>query len=136
MLQEFKDFIAKGNIIDLALAVITGAAFAPVVGSLVNDIIMPIIGFIFGGVDFSNYFIALDGTDYATLAVAQEAGAATVNYGLFITFIVNFVIISYIVFLIGRSIARMKKAEEEAPSEPPAEEVLLGEIRDLLKKGR
>jgi large conductance mechanosensitive channel len=136
MLQEFKDFVAKGNMMELALAVIVGAAFAPVIGSLVGDILMPIIGFIFGGVDFSNYFWALDGSSYATLAAAQEAGAATVNYGLFITFIINFLIIAWIVFIIGKALARMKKAEEAAPTPPPAEEVLLTEIRDLLKSGR
>lgn len=137
MLKEFKDFIARGNVLDLAVAVIIGAAFGAIVTSFVNDIIMPPIGMILGNVDFADLFIDLSGGSYATLAEAQEAGAATINYGQFINSIINFLIVAYVIFLIVRSVNKMKKEEEAAPPPPPepsAEEKLLTEIRDLLKK--
>ena len=133
MLKEFRDFIQRGNVIDLAVAVIIGGAFGLVVTSLVNDVIMPPIGLILGGVTFSELFINLSGGDYATLAAAQEAGAATINYGLFINSIINFLIIAFVIFLIIRQMAKLQKEEEEAPPPGPTSEELLAEIRDLLK---
>lgn len=112
MLKEFKNFIMKGNVIDLAVAVIIGAAFGAIVSSFVNDIIMPIIGQLLGKVNFSDLFINLSGGNYATLAAAKEAGAATINYGVFINAIINFLIIGFVIFLVVRSINRMKKAPE------------------------
>ncbi len=137
MLKEFKEFALKGNVMDMAIGIIIGAAFGPIVKSLVNDVIMPPIGLLMGNVDFSNLFIALDGKDYASLAAAQEAGAATINYGVFINTIVNFIIVAFAVFMMVKVMNAAKKKEEEAPKAPPAppaEEVLLTEIRDLLKK--
>lgn len=135
MLQEFRDFIKRGNVIDLAVAVIIGGAFGAIVTSLVNDIIMPPIGLILGGVDFTNLFINLSGGDYASLTAAQEAGAATINYGLFINNVINFLIVAFVIFLIVRQINALKKAEEAAPPPlaGPTTEELLAEIRDLLK---
>lgn len=137
MLQEFKDFINRGNVMDLAVAVIIGAAFGAIVNSFVNDIVMPILSLVTGGVDFANLFVSLNGESYATLAAAQEAGAATLNYGLFINAIINFLVIAFVIFMLVRTINNMQKAEEEAPAAPPApstEEVLLSEIRDLLAR--
>ena len=136
MLQEFRDFIAKGNVMDLAVAVIIGGVFGAIVTSLVNDMIMPILSIFLGGVDFTNLFVSLDGQSYATLAAAQEAGAATLNYGLFINAIINFLVIGFVIFLLVRQINKMTPKEEPAP-EPdpgPTQEELLAEIRDLLKK--
>ncbi len=137
MFKEFQEFIAKGNVIDLAVAVIIGGAFGAIVKSFVNDIIMPVLSLFTGGIDFANLFWALDGGDYATLAAAQEAGAATLSYGLFINAIINFLVVAFVIFIIVREINKMKREEEAAPAAPPepsAEEKLLGEIRDLLKK--
>ena len=133
MLQEFRDFIAKGNVMDLAVAVIIGGAFGAIVTSLVNDIIMPLVGLVLGGRSFDNMFVSLDGSAYATLAAAQEAGAATLNYGLFINAIINFLIIGFVIFLMVKQINKINPPEEEAPAGPTAEE-LLADIRDLLKK--
>jgi large conductance mechanosensitive channel len=133
MIQEFKEFAVKGNMVDLAVGVIIGGAFGKIVDSLVNDIIMPIIGLIVGGVDFSNLFIQMAGDSAATLDAAREAGA-TLAYGNFITVIINFLIIAWVLFLVIKAMNSMKKAEEAAPSAPPRNEVLLEEIRDLLKK--
>ena len=140
MLKEFRDFIARGNVMDMAVGIIIGAAFTAIVTSLVNDLIQPIIGLILGGVDFSNYFVTLDGGDYATLAAAQEAGAATFNYGQFITALINFLIIAFVVFMLVKAVNRIKDmAEREEPeAEPeaagPSQEDLLVEIRDLLAR--
>ena len=145
MLSEFKEFIAKGNVLELAVAVIIAGAFGTIVTSLTEEVIMPVVGFIFGGADFSNYFILLstpDGyegstSDYAAL---KEAGAAMIGYGALITAIINFLILAFIIFLLVRYAnkvtAQMQKAEEEAPAEPegPTEIELLQEIRDALKK--
>ncbi|MEM6476125.1 MAG: large conductance mechanosensitive channel protein MscL [Pseudomonadota bacterium] len=144
MLTEFKDFIAKGNVMELAVAVIIGGAFATIVTSLTDEIIMPIVGAIFGGSDFSSYFILLsapegyegDMTDYAAL---KEAGAAMIGYGAFITAAINFVILAFIIFLLVRyanKAAEAMKKEEEAAEETagPSEIDLLTEIRDALKK--
>lgn len=140
MLQEFKAFIARGNVIDLAVGIIMGVAFTTIVSSLVNDIIMPPIGVLLGGVDFSNYYINLSGTEYPNLAAAKEAGAATINYGVFINAIINFLIIAFAVFLLVKQVNRfMKKPEAAAaaaPAAPPRSEVLLEEIRDTLRSQR
>ena len=135
MLQEFRDFIAKGNVMDLAVAVIIGGAFGAIVISLVNDIIMPVLSIFLGGVDFTNLFVSLDGGSYATLAAAQEAGAATLNYGLFINAIINFLVIGFVIFLLVRQINKMTPKDEPEPAAPagPTQEELLAEIRDLLK---
>ncbi|MFD0917226.1 large conductance mechanosensitive channel protein MscL [Pseudahrensia aquimaris] len=137
MLNEFKDFIAKGNVMDLAVGVIIGAAFAAITASLVGDVIMPIIGAIFGGLDFSNYFVGLSGDVTAgTLEAAKEQGAV-LAYGSFITAVVNFIIIAFIIFMMVKAVNNMRKKEEEAPAEPeapPADIQLLTEIRDALKK--
>lgn len=136
MLQEFKTFIAKGNAIDLAVGVVIGAAFGKIVSSVVDDLIMPLISLLLGKVDFSQHFVSLDGKSYATLAAAKEAGAATLNYGNFITIVIQFLIIAWAIFLLIKGINALKREEaaKPAPPEPTAEEKLLGEIRDLLKQ--
>lgn len=116
MLQEFKKFAIKGNMIDLAVGVIIGGAFNSLVSSLVNDIIMPVLGVFTGGLDFSNWFISLDGTHYDTLAQAQEAGAATLNYGVFISGVLNFVIMAFVVFLMVKGINKLRDLEKPAPA--------------------
>ena len=128
----------RGNVVDMAVGIIIGAAFGKIVSSLVSDIIMPPIGMIMGNVDFSQLFINISGGEYATLAAAQEAGAATINYGVFINTVLDFVIVAFAIFMVIRGMNNMKKKEEEKPAEPakPSEEVLLlQEIRDALKKG-
>jgi large conductance mechanosensitive channel len=115
MWKEFKDFIARGNVVDLAVGIIIGLAFGKIVTSLVNDIIMPPIGLLLGKVDFNNLFINLSGKPYATLAAAKEAGAATINYGVFINTIIEFLIIALVVFLLVRQINKIMK-----PAAPPA----------------
>lgn len=135
MLKDFKDFAMRGNVVDLAVGVIIGAAFGTIVTSLVNDVIMPPIGLLVGGVDFSNLFLTLkEGAKaagpYASLAEAKAAGAVTVNLGLFINALINFVIIAFAIFLLVRAINRLHKKEEAAPAD---DVVLLREIRDLLK---
>ena len=120
MLDEFKKFVMRGNVLDLAVAVIIGAAFGAIVVSFVNDILMPPIGLLLGGVDFSNLFFSLDGQSYPSLAAAQEAGAPTINYGVFINTVINFLIIAFAIFLIVRLASRMQK--EEAPGEPTTKE--------------
>jgi large conductance mechanosensitive channel len=136
MLQEFKTFIAKGNAIDLAVGVVIGAAFGKIVTSVVDDLIMPVISLFLGKVDFSQHFISLDGKSYATLAAAQEAGAATLNYGNFVTILIQFLIIAWAIFLLVKGINALKREEAAKPAapEPTAQEKLLGEIRDLLKQ--
>jgi len=148
MLKEFRAFIMRGNVLDLAVGIIIGGAFGGIVNSLVKDIIMPPIGLILGKLDFSNLFILLgsapNGPDgkplaIATLKAAQDAGLPTLNYGLFITAIINFLIIGFAVFMIVRAANSMQKKQEEPPAKPPepsTEEKLLTEIRDLLKEGR
>ena len=138
MLKEFKEFALKGNVLDLAIGIIIGAAFTAIVSSLVDDIIMPPIGLITGGVDFSQLFVVLKGDGaYNTVQQAKEAGAVTWNIGLFINAIIKFLIVAFAVFLLVKAINRLtrKQAEEPAASPPPAEDVvLLREIRDLLAK--
>jgi len=134
MLQEFKAFISRGSVIDLAVGIIVGAAFTSIVNSLVNDIIMPPIGLIVGGIDFSNLFINLSGGHYPNLKAAQEAGAATINYGVFINAVIRFVIVAFAVFLLVKQVNRLYKKPSGPPPPPPKQEVLLAEIRDLLKE--
>jgi large conductance mechanosensitive channel len=137
MLKEFKEFAMRGNVIDLAFGVILGAAFTTIVNSLVKDIIMPPIGYIMGGIDFSNYFIVIKGDgNYPTLKAAQDAGAVTVNYGVFINAVINFLIVAFALFLVVKQINRFHKKEEAAPPPPTRSEELLAEIRDTLKQGR
>ena len=136
MLKEFKDFAMKGNMVDMAIGIIIGGAFGALVKSVVNDILMPVIGLILGGADFTNMFVQLAGEPAETLDAAREAGA-TLAYGNFITLLINFIIIAWVLFMIVKAMNAAKKKEEEAPAappEPPKQEVLLEEIRDLLKK--
>ncbi len=140
MLKEFQEFAIKGNVVDIGVGIVIGAAFTSIVNSLVNDIINPIIGVITGGADFSNFFVNLGAGDYESLAAAQAAGAPTVNYGLFVNAIISFLIVAWILFLIIRSVNRLKKRAEQAPTspatpEPAADIMLLTEIRDLLARG-
>ncbi|MGE0117652.1 MAG: large conductance mechanosensitive channel protein MscL [Dongiaceae bacterium] len=137
MLKEFKEFAMRGNLLDMAVGIIIGVAFGGMVNSLVNDIIMPIVGKITGGVDFSNLFINLSGPQdqFASLKAAKDAGAATVNYGLFINLIINFIIVAFVMFLLIRGMNKMRKESPAAPPPaPPRSETLLEEIRDLLRK--
>ena len=136
MLEEFKKFAMRGNVIDMAVGIIIGAAFGKIVSSFVADVIMPPIGMIVGNVDFSQLYINISGTEYASLAAAQEAGAATINYGVFLNNVLDFVIVAFAIFMVIRGMNKMKKKEEEKPAEPakPSAEVqLLTEIRDALK---
>jgi len=139
MFQEFKTFIARGSVIDLAVGVIIGAAFTAIVSSLVNDVIMPPIGLLLGGIDFSNFFINLSGGDYPTLKAAQDAGAVTINYGQFVNAVIKFLIVAFVIFLVVKQVNKLnalgkKPAAPAAPPPPPRSEVLLAEIRDLLKQ--
>lgn len=136
MLQEFKEFAVKGNAVDMAVGIIIGAAFGKIVNSLVEDMIMPPIGKVMGNVDFSDLFINLSGGTYASLEAAKKAGAATVNYGVFVNNVINFLIVAFAVFILVKAINTAKRQREESPEEPaapPKQEVLLEEIRDLLK---
>jgi large conductance mechanosensitive channel len=140
MLKEFKEFAMRGNVVDMAVGIIIGAAFGTIVQSLVNDVIMPPIGLALGNVDFSNLFVILkQGTPagpYAALTDAADAGAVTINYGAFINTVISFLIIAIAVYILVRGINSMKRKEEaapEAPPEPSNEEKILTEIRDILK---
>jgi len=137
MLNEFKEFIAKGNVMDLAVGVIIGGAFGAIVASLTDDLIMPIVGAIFGGFDFTNYFIPLaSGVTASTLDAAKEQGAV-LAYGSFLTQVINFLILAWIIFLMVKGVNSLRRKEEpapETPAAPPADVALLTEIRDLLKK--
>ena len=135
MIQEFKEFIQRGNVVDLAVAVVIGGAFGKIVTSFVEDVLMPPIGLALGGVDFSNLFINLSEKEFPSIAAAKAAGAPTLNYGLFINNIINFLIVAFAIFLVVKTINRLQKPA--APAPPPAptrDQVLLTEIRDLLKK--
>lgn len=137
MFNEFKNFIARGNVIDLAVGMIVGASFTTIVKSLVGDIIMPVIGVFTDGIDFSNMYINLSGGEYATLKQAQEAGAATINYGLFVNAVVHFLIIALVIFFLVKGINAVKdKAQDPADTtvKTPQDILLLKEIRDLLAK--
>ena len=136
MWREFREFAMRGNVVDLAVGIILGAAFTTIVNSLVNDLIMPPIGLAIGGIDFSNLFVTLRGGSYPTVEAAKAAGAVTVNYGLFLNAVLRFVIVAFAVFLLVKQINRLRwqeAAEATAPPpEPPRQELLLAEIRDLL----
>ncbi|MFA7277035.1 MAG: large conductance mechanosensitive channel protein MscL [Pseudobdellovibrionaceae bacterium] len=138
MLNEFKNFIARGNVIDMAVGIVMGAAFTAIVNSAVSDIIMPIIGFAMAGIDFSNYFIQLGGdTHYETLKAAKEAGVPVISYGMLINATINFMAVSWFVFWVVKGTNKLKKKQEEMPaatSAPPEDIILLREIRDALKK--
>ena len=118
MFKEFKDFAMRGNVMDMAIGIILGAAFGKIVSSFVKDVLMPPIGKLMGGVDFSNLFILLSEGQYATLAEAQEAGAATINYGVFINTVLDFVIVAFAIFMVVRQMNKLKKQEEAPPAEP------------------
>ncbi len=137
MMSEFKDFAMRGNVIDMAVGIVIGAAFGKIVSSFVNDILMPPIGKLLGGVDFTQLFINLGDGNFSSLAAAQEAGAPTLNYGNFIQTTLDFIIIAFAIFLVIKAMNSMKKKEEAPPAQPPkpsAEVLLLQEIRDALKK--
>jgi large conductance mechanosensitive channel len=137
MLQEFKEFALRGNVVDMAVGIIIGAAFTTIVRSLVDDIVMPPLGVVTGGVDFSNMFIALNGEHYPSLAAAKQAGAPTVNFGVFINNVISFAIVAFVLFMAVKGMNRLRRKQEEAPATepPPSREVqLLTEIRDELAK--
>ena len=137
MMSEFKDFALKGNVMDMAVGIIIGGAFGKIVASLVNDLLMPLVGLAMGGVSFADLYSALDGNTYESLAAAEEAGAAVFKYGAFIQSSIDFVIIAFVIFMMVKAMNNMRKKEEEAPAAPPepSEEVtLLTEIRDSLSK--
>jgi len=136
LFADFKASLMKGDVLSLATAVVIGGAFGKIVGSAVDDVIMPIVGLITGGIDFTQKFITLDGNSYDNLAKAKEAGAAVITYGNLVQAIINFVIISFFIFIVLRAADKAKKKEEVAPAPPagPTQEELLIQIRDLLKK--
>ncbi len=140
MLKEFKDFIAKGNVMDMAVGIIIGAAFTAIVKSMVADLINPIISIFTGGIDFTNLFVVLGAGEYASLTEAQDAGAAVFAYGSFLMAVINFLIVAFVVFMMVKAVNKAKAsaegpAEEPAPEAPkgPTQEELLADIRDLLK---
>jgi len=137
MLSEFREFAIKGNVVDMAVGIIIGAAFGGIVSSLVNDVVMPPIGMVLGQVDFSNLFVDLSGKGFTVLSEARKAGAPALAYGAFLNTLINFVILAFVIFLVVRGINRLKRQAPPppaAPPAPPAEEVLLREIRDLLAR--
>ena len=134
MWREFRDFAVRGNVVDLAVGLILGVAFTTIVNSLVNDVIMPTIGLLLGGIDFSDFFITIKGDSFPTIAAAKAAGAVTINYGLFINAIIKFVIVAFAVFILVKQINRLK-LNIAPPAAPPSKtDQLLTEIRDLLKE--
>ncbi len=134
MIKEFKEFIAKGNVLDMAVGVIIGAAFGKIVASFTNDVIMPPIGLLLGKVDFSNLFINLAGKPADTLAAAKAAGIPTINYGLFFNTIIDFLIVGFVIFLVVKQANRFKKEAPAPAPGPTKDQQLLTEIRDLLRK--
>ncbi len=134
MLKDFKKFLMKGDIVSLATAVIIGGAFNKIVGSLVKDVLMPVIGLLMGDKNVNDLFFSLDGNSYATLVEAQKAGAAVLTYGNFLQAVIDFIIIGFVIYMLLKGYEKTKKKEEAKPAAPPAQEVLLTEIRDLLKK--
>ncbi|MDH4047508.1 MAG: large-conductance mechanosensitive channel protein MscL [Gammaproteobacteria bacterium] len=136
MLKEFKAFAMRGNVVDMAVGIVIGASFGKIVSSLVSDVIMPPIGLMLGKVDFSQLFLNISGGEYATLSAARDAGAATINYGVFLNTVLDFVIVAFAIFMVVKGMNKMKKKEEEKPASPPkpsVEVALLTEIRDALK---
>jgi large conductance mechanosensitive channel len=140
MLEEFKEFAVRGNVVDMAVGIIIGAAFGTIVNSLVADVIMPPIGLAMGGVDFANLFLVLKAGatpgPYASVADAKMAGAVTLNYGVFLNTIISFLVVAFAVFMLVRTMNRLKKQQEAAPAVPPEDVVLLREIRDALRRER
>ena len=134
MLKEFKEFISRGSVIDLAIGVIVGAAFTAIVNSLVNDIIMPPLGLLLGGIDFSNFFVVLKGDHLATLKATQDSGAVAIAYGQFLNSILKFLIVAFAIFILVKQVNRFMRKQEATPAPPSAEVELLTQIRDLLKK--
>jgi large conductance mechanosensitive channel len=136
MLKEFRDFAMRGNLVDMAVGIIIGTAFGGLVNSMVNDLLMPVVGAVTGGIDFSNFFVNLSGPqdEYASLTAAKEAGAATFNWGLFFNLLINFLIVAFVMFLLIKAMNKAVRKAPPAPAAPPRSEVLLEEIRDLLKK--
>ncbi len=133
MISEFKDFISRGNVVDLAIAVVIGAAFGKIITALVDGIIMPVVGMAMGGTDFSQLFVALDGNDYANLAAAQAAAAPVVTYGAFIQTLIDFLLIAFVIFMLLKAYNRMHKRAEVVAA-TPEDVLLLREIRDSLIK--
>jgi len=139
MLQEFKEFAMRGNVVDMAVGIVIGAAFGKIVSSFVNDVLMPPLGLAMGNMDFSQLFINLSDTPVDTLAQAVEGGVPVIAYGSFINTVLDFIIVAFAIFMVIKAMNKMKKKEEEAPPAPPepsAEEKLLTEIRDALKAQR
>lgn len=134
IIKDFKDFALRGNVVDLAVGVIIGAAFGKIVSSLVSDVIMPPIGLVIGGIDFSDLFVTLSGESAPTLEAARKAGAVTINYGLFLNTVVQFAVVAFATFLIVRWASKLHKTAAPPPAPPTKTETLLEEIRDLLKK--
>jgi large conductance mechanosensitive channel len=137
IIKEFKKFATKGNVVDMAVGIIIGAAFGKIVSSLVNDVLMPPIGKLIGNVNFTDLYVTLDGKAYETLAAAKAAGAPILSYGNFLQTVFDFIIVAFAIFMMIKAMNRLKKKEEEkaaAPAEPTAQEKLLTEIRDILKK--
>jgi large conductance mechanosensitive channel len=134
MWREFRDFAVRGNVVDLAVGLILGAAFTTIVNSLVNDIVMPPIGLLLGGIDFSDFFVTIKGGSYPTVAAAKAASAVTINYGLFINSVIKFVIVAFAVFILVKQINRLKLNIAPAAAGPSKTDQLLTEIRDLLKE--
>ena len=131
--QEFKDFAIKGNVVDMGVGIVIGAAFTTIITSLVEDIMNPLIGLFTGGADFSGLYLNLSGQEVASAAQAKEAGLAVITYGVFINAIISFLIVAFVLFIIIKNVNKLKKAEEESPEATPRQEVLLEEIRDALK---
>ena len=131
--DEFRKFVMRGNVVDLAVGIIIGAAFTAIVGSLVKDVFNPVIGLMLGGIDFSNIFVVLKGERLATLELTQKAGGVTLNVGLFLNAVIQFLIVAFSVFWLVKVLSRLQRKEEAKPSAPPRSEALLEEIRDLLK---
>jgi large conductance mechanosensitive channel len=135
MLKEFKEFISRGSVVDLAVGVIIGAAFTAIVNSLVNDIIMPPIGLLLGGIDFSNFFVVLKGEHLPTLKATMDSGAVAIAYGQFLNAVIKFLIVAFAIFMLVKQVNRFNRKEAAAAPPPPSAEVtLLTQIRDLLKK--
>jgi large conductance mechanosensitive channel len=132
-LDEFRTFVMRGNVVDLAVGIIIGAAFTAIVGSLVKDIFNPIIGLLLGGIDFSNIFVTIKGDAKPTLEAAKAAGSVTINIGLFLNAVIQFLIVAFAVFWLVKVLSKLQRKQEAAPAAPPKSEVLLEEIRDLLK---
>jgi large conductance mechanosensitive channel len=138
MFKEFKEFTLRGNVVDMAVGIVIGVAFGTIVKSLVDDIIMPPIGLLLGGIDFSNFYVVLrEGAaasgPYAALADARASGAVTINYGIFVNSVISFVIVAFALFLVIRAMNKLRTKKEEKPAQPPEDVLLLREIRDVLK---